>query len=130
MPQTPLATVPTQGSEPGATRPSRLRGLPTLVVVEARPEPPEHEHPGVEWSVGAVAERLEVPTATLRSWDRRYGVGPSHHSAGGHRRYTEQDVHRVAAMQGYVALGVPVLTAARVARALDVRDLPGASSSG
>jgi DNA-binding transcriptional MerR regulator len=39
-------------------------------------------------SVAAVARRLGVAPATLRTWDRRYGLGPSEHEAGAHRRYT------------------------------------------
>jgi hypothetical protein len=33
-------------------------------------------------SVGAVARRLGVAPATLRTWARRYGVGPSGHTTG------------------------------------------------
>ena len=29
------------------------------------------------WPIGAVAERLGIAAPTLRSWDRRHGVGPS-----------------------------------------------------
>ena len=38
-------------------------------------------------TVAAVARRLGVAPATLRTWDRRYGLGPSSHEAGEHRRY-------------------------------------------
>ena len=31
-------------------------------------------------SVAAVARRLGVAPATLRTWDRRYGIGPSGHT--------------------------------------------------
>jgi DNA-binding transcriptional MerR regulator len=54
-------------------------------IAEA-PMPP----PGL--SVAAVARRLGVAPATLRTWDRRYGLGPSQHSAGAHRRYSPADV--------------------------------------
>ncbi|MGI9196332.1 MAG: MerR family transcriptional regulator, partial [Candidatus Nanopelagicales bacterium] len=37
-------------------------------------------------TVAAVARRLGVAPATLRTWDRRYGVGPTEHAAGSHRR--------------------------------------------
>jgi transposase-like protein len=33
-------------------------------------------------TVAAVASRLGVAPATLRTWDRRYGLGPSEHTAG------------------------------------------------
>ncbi len=50
------------------------------------------------WSVGAVAERLDLATSTLRTWDRRYGIGPSQRTGGGHRRYDEVDIQRVRLM--------------------------------
>jgi DNA-binding transcriptional MerR regulator len=73
----------------------------------------------VEWSVGTVAERLGVPAATLRSWDRRYGIGPSQRTEGGHRRYGEEDIQRVRVMARFTARGVPAQSAARVALSMD-----------
>ncbi len=72
---------------------------------------------GILWGVGAVSRRLGIATATLRTWDRRYGLGPSERTAGGHRRYSEQDVARVAQMSQLIAEGVPSAQAARVAQA-------------
>jgi DNA-binding transcriptional MerR regulator len=77
----------------------------------------------VEWSVGAVAERLGISAATLRTWDRRYGVGPSQRTEGGHRRYAEADVHRVRVMARFTARGVPAQSAARVALSMDTERL-------
>ena len=39
-------------------------------------------------SVAAVARKLGIAPATLRTWDRRYGIGPAHHAPGKHRRYS------------------------------------------
>ena len=39
-------------------------------------------------SAGAVARRLGVAVTTLRTWHQRYGLGPSQHVPGQHRRYT------------------------------------------
>ena len=118
MPYTPSAhlspRVPGHRIIPSAT----LRVLSAVDAVG-----PDEDLPEVEWSVGAVAERLGIPTATLRSWDRRYGVGPSQRSAGGHRRYTENDILRVGVLQRHVDRGVPTQTAARVALAMDVQRL-------
>ena len=50
-------------------------------------------NPGL--AVAAVARRLGVAPATLRTWDRRYGLGPSQHRAGSHPRYTDDDVAEV-----------------------------------
>lgn len=68
-------------------------------------------------SVSALARRLGVAPATLRTWDRRYGVGPSGHSAGAHRRYTPADVHRLAVMRRLTLEGVSPAEAARAALA-------------
>ncbi|QXJ22275.1 MerR family transcriptional regulator [Actinomadura graeca] len=65
--------------------------------------------------VGAVAQRLGVAASTLRTWDRRYGIGPSGRSPGGHRRYTPSDLARLAVMQRQILAGVPPGEAARVA---------------
>lgn len=69
-------------------------------------------------TVAAVARRMGVAPATLRTWDRRYGVGPSEHSPGAHRRYTPADVARLEHMRRLVIDGVPPADAARAALAL------------
>ncbi|WP_242614109.1 MerR family transcriptional regulator, partial [Actinomadura roseirufa] len=66
-------------------------------------------------SVGAVAQRLGVAASTLRTWDRRYGIGPSRRSTGTHRRYTPEDVARLEIMQRMILAGAPPGEAARVA---------------
>jgi DNA-binding transcriptional MerR regulator len=68
-------------------------------------------------TVSALARRLGVAPATLRTWDRRYGVGPSGHSAGAHRRYTPADVHRLEVMRRLTLEGVSPAEAARAALA-------------
>lgn len=70
--------------------------------------------PTARLTVAAVAHRLGVAPATLRTWDRRYGLGPSEHAAGAHRRYTASDVERLAAMRRLTLEGVPPGEAARV----------------
>lgn len=64
-------------------------------------------------TVAAVARRLGVAPATLRTWDRRYGLGPSQHTAGSHRRYTAADLRRLEAMRRLILAGVPPVDAAR-----------------
>ena len=71
------------------------------------------------WGVGAVSSRLSVTASTLRTWERRYGVGPSFRTQGGHRRYTELDIDRVELMRRLLARGISARDAARVARTLD-----------
>jgi len=64
-------------------------------------------------SVGAAAARLGVAPETLRSWGRRYGLTPSGHTAGGHRRYDDEDLARLFRMQRLVAEGCSPAAAAR-----------------
>ena len=82
------------------------------------------------WSVGGVAERLDLTPSTLRTWDRRYGIGPSQRTEGGHRRYDEVDVQRVRLMAQLTGRGVPAGTAARVATSVDADGLAAALGSG
>lgn len=72
------------------------------------------EEPG-ELTVGAVAARLGVAVTTLRTWERRYGLGPSRHQAGRHRRYTATDVTRLEAMRRLTNRGMPPAAAAQMA---------------
>lgn len=67
------------------------------------------------WSVGEVADRLGVPAPTLRTWERRYGLGPSARSSGGHRRYTTSDIERLETMCRLLQSGLPPARAAHIA---------------
>ncbi len=67
------------------------------------------------YTVRVVAERLGVPTATLRSWSQRYGVGPSHHRPGRHRLYSDNDIAAVQHMQDLIGQGTSPRSAARLA---------------
>ncbi|WP_078074517.1 MerR family transcriptional regulator [Streptomyces niveus] len=64
-------------------------------------------------STGAVARRLGVSPTTLRSWDRRYGLGPAARQDGRHRRWTPGDVAMLEEMCRLTAAGVPPAEAAR-----------------
>ncbi|MFF0526811.1 MerR family transcriptional regulator [Nocardia amikacinitolerans] len=66
------------------------------------------------YSVRAVADRLGIPTATLRSWNRRYGIGPSRHEPGKHRRYGESDIAALQRMLALIRAGVSPAGAAAV----------------
>src|SRR4051794_36415110 len=71
-------------------------------------------------TVAAVARRLGVAPATLRTWDRRYDLGPSAHTAGAHRRYTAADVARLTLMRRLTLQGVAPAEAAAIALASPV----------
>ena len=64
-------------------------------------------------TVAAVARRLGVAPATLRTWARRYGLGPSEHVTGTHRRYNDLDLQRLQAMRRLTLSGMPAADAAR-----------------
>ncbi|WP_371583339.1 MerR family transcriptional regulator [Streptomyces sp. NBC_01314] len=53
---------------------------------------------------------------TLRSWDRRYGIGPAVRTDGRHRRWTPQDVAVVETMCRLTSAGLAPAEAARAAR--------------
>jgi len=67
------------------------------------------------YTVRVVAERVGVPTATLRSWNQRYGVGPPEHSRGQHRLYSETDIAVVRRMYELILEGASPRSAARTA---------------
>ena len=68
-------------------------------------------------TVAAVARRLGVAPATLRTWDRRYGLGPSSHEAGEHRRYCPNDLAKLTMMRRLITSGVAPCDAAISAKA-------------
>ncbi|KUL42052.1 hypothetical protein ADL15_02560 [Actinoplanes awajinensis subsp. mycoplanecinus] len=67
-------------------------------------------------SAGAAARRLGVAVTTLRTWHQRYGLGPSRHEAGHHRRYSAEDMDRLQVMQRLTTQGVAPAEAAAWAR--------------
>jgi len=87
------------------------------------PLAPESGATGLLWGVGAVSTQLDIAPPTLRTWDRRYGLGPSLRTAGGHRRYTETDVARVQLMNKLLDSGVAAAQAAHIARTTDEAQL-------
>ena len=80
--------------------------------------------------VAAVARRLGVAPATLRTWDRRYGLGPTAHTAGAHRRYAPEDVARLELVRRLTLQGVSPAEAARAALAAPPDALPGVPPPG
>lgn len=88
------------------------------VVAEGDPE-----HP-LTLSVAAVARRLGVAPATLRTWDRRYGLGPGDHTTGRHRKYAPRDVARLELMQQALLRGASSAEAAEYALSAPVPASP------
>ncbi|MEW1547924.1 MerR family transcriptional regulator [Streptomyces tsukubensis] len=71
---------------------------------------------GGRLTTGEVARRLGVAPTTVRSWDRRYGLGPAAHTGGRHRRWTAEDLALLERMCALTATGLPPAEAARLAR--------------
>jgi DNA-binding transcriptional MerR regulator len=67
-------------------------------------------------TVAAVARRIGVAPATLRTWDRRYGLGPSQHQEGEHRRYCPKDLAKLTMMRRLIGAGVAPADAAAQAK--------------
>ena len=81
-----------------------------------------HMNDEIEITVGELARRLGVAPATLRTWARRYGLGPSGHEVGSHRKYDRVDVARIAVMRRLVISGVSPKEAALIAVDADVSE--------
>ncbi|MEU0689898.1 MerR family transcriptional regulator [Streptomyces uncialis] len=109
----PSATITVTAPDPaeipavGPAAPTAEDGDPAAV-----PDTPY----GAALTTGAVARRLGVAPTTLRSWDRRYGIGPVHHEGAKHRRWTPADIAVLETMCRLTAAGVPPAEAARTAR--------------
>ncbi len=84
-------------------------------VVSVPETSPDRGEPPPPLTVAAVARRLGVAPATLRTWDRRYGLGPTTHARGAHRRYTTEDLARLHEMRRLTLAGVAPADAARLA---------------
>ena len=76
---------------------------------------------GPTLKVAVVARRLGVAPATLRTWARRYGLGPSTHVAGAHRQYSADDLERLSVMRRLTLEGVAPAEAAKIAVAAQAR---------
>ncbi|WP_324789571.1 MerR family transcriptional regulator [Streptomyces sp. H51] len=72
--------------------------------------------PAAGVTTGFLARRLGVSPTTLRSWDRRYGLGPAARADGRHRRWSPDDIAMVFEMCRLTAAGIPPAEAARAAK--------------
>ncbi|MFC0542762.1 MerR family transcriptional regulator [Kutzneria chonburiensis] len=77
-----------------------------------------------EWTPGALARMLGVSPNTLRTWDRRYGLGPTVRQDGRHRRYSEGDERRLRRMVALIASGMSTAAAAAIARGESASQAP------
>lgn len=82
------------------------------------------------WTVGALSTMLGIAAPTLRTWERRYGVGPTFRTAGGHRRYTIVDADRVAMMAKLIESGVAANAAAERVKRMSPHEVAAAVGGG
>src|SRR5882757_8946459 len=59
---------------------------------------------------------LGIPTATLRTWEDRYGVVVPERSAGGHRLYSRQQLECLGFLRDRVSAGLSAADAHRLLR--------------
>ena len=79
----------------------------------------------LEYRSGAVARMLRMPVATLRIWERRYGVCQPKLTASGQRLYTAAHIQRLALIRQLVGQGHAIGTLA----ALDQAQLQAVAST-
>ncbi|MFG2780349.1 MerR family transcriptional regulator [Streptomyces prunicolor] len=78
----------------------------------------------VPLTTGALARRLGVAPTTLRSWERRYGIGPAVRAEGRHRLWTPRDVALLEEMCRLTSSGVPSAEAAKAAADRRAESMP------
>ena len=66
------------------------------------------------YSIGTVAEMLDLPAGTLRTWEDRYGMVIPERSAGGHRLYSREQIEQLRFLVNSMAEGRQPAEAHRV----------------
>lgn len=66
------------------------------------------------YSIGAVARMLDIPPATLRTWEERYGLPRPERSGGGHRLYSRDQVGQLRFVKAQLAAGMAPADAHRL----------------
>lgn len=68
-------------------------------------------------TIRAASDFLHVPTPTIRSWERRYEIPCVSRTAGGHRRYTAEEIRMLQQMRHAIAQGHRAVAAAALVKA-------------
>ena len=66
------------------------------------------------YSISAVARMLDIPVATLRTWEDRYGQVVPARNASGHRLFTRRQVEQLRFVRAQMSEGASVADAHRV----------------
>jgi DNA-binding transcriptional MerR regulator len=98
--------------------------------------PPKSQDPSDEplYNIGVVARMTDIPVATLRIWERRYGFPSSARTGGGHRLYSEQEILRLRWIKARIDEGMQTGRAIRALQHLEQENrlsaaLPAAPAS-
>lgn len=67
--------------------------------------------------IGELSRRVGATPATLRAWERRYGLLQPERSPAGYRLYSRDDLMRAAEMEALLARGLAAAEAAELAKA-------------
>jgi len=79
------------------------------------------------YSIGAAAKIVDVPTATLRAWEERYGVIKPKRSEGSQRLYSRNQLEQLKFIRSQIEAGVSAADAHRLlARQLTAGRAPAA----
>jgi DNA-binding transcriptional MerR regulator len=82
------------------------------------------------YSIGAVAHMLDMPPATLRAWEERYGVVVPGRGDGAHRLYTREQVDQLRYVKRQIDAGMSAADAHRLLQdELGTGGPPGAGGS-
>ncbi|MGI8994026.1 MAG: MerR family transcriptional regulator [Nocardioidaceae bacterium] len=68
-------------------------------------------------SIREASQLLHIPAATIRSWERRYGVPPIGRSSGGHRRFSPGDLLALRQLRDEISRGRRAADAAALVKA-------------
>ena len=79
----------------------------------SEPSGPAHGNRPV-YSISAVARMLQVPVATLRTWEDRYGLVVPARNASGHRLFTRSEVEELRFIRTRMKEGASVADAHRL----------------
>src|SRR5579872_7068040 len=66
------------------------------------------------YSIGAAAKIVDVPTATLRAWEERYGVVKPKRSEGSQRLYSRNQIEQLKFVKAQIDSGVSAADAHRL----------------
>ena len=68
-------------------------------------------------TIQQASELIDVPSPTIRSWERRYGLAKASRSRGGHRRYSREELQTLWLMRETIARGHRAVDAAAMIKA-------------